>query len=79
MVDFYVHESEIPEHIGFCYILPSNMRDTAGTCNMPISGKRQQPIGQLSGEFLNHFLFFNLFQNNEYRNNLLNKHSVVFN
>ncbi|KFM81137.1 Glycerophosphocholine phosphodiesterase GPCPD1, partial [Stegodyphus mimosarum] len=52
MVDFYVHESDIPEHIGFCYILPSNMRDTSGTCNMPISGKRQQPIGQLSVEYL---------------------------
>lgn len=49
MVDFYVHESEIPDHIGFCYILPSNLRDTSGTCNMPIAGKRQQPIGQLSG------------------------------
>ncbi|GFY75003.1 glycerophosphocholine phosphodiesterase GPCPD1 [Trichonephila inaurata madagascariensis] len=52
MVDFYVHDSDIPEHIGFCYILPSNMRDTSGTCNMPISGKRQQPIGQLSVDYL---------------------------
>ncbi|KAG8177265.1 hypothetical protein JTE90_021266 [Oedothorax gibbosus] len=52
MVDFYVHDSEVPEHIGFCYILPSNMRDTSGTCNMPISGKRQQPIGQLSVDYL---------------------------
>nr|XP_042899306.1 glycerophosphocholine phosphodiesterase GPCPD1 [Parasteatoda tepidariorum] len=52
MVDFYVHETDIPEHIGFCYILPSNMRDTSGTCNMPISGKRQQPIGQLSVDYL---------------------------
>ncbi|GIY81252.1 hypothetical protein CDAR_430131 [Caerostris darwini] len=52
MVDFYVHDSDVPEHIGFCYILPSNMRDTAGTCNMPISGKRQQPIGQLSVDYL---------------------------
>lgn len=50
MVDFYVHETEIPDHIGFCYILPSNLRDTSGTCNMPIAGKRQQPIGQLSGK-----------------------------
>ncbi|GBL93344.1 Glycerophosphocholine phosphodiesterase GPCPD1 [Araneus ventricosus] len=58
MVDFYAHDtdnsndSNIPEHIGFCYILPSNMRDTSGTCNMPISGKRQQPIGQLSVDYL---------------------------
>lgn len=52
MVDFYVHDSEIPEHIGFCYILPSNLRDTSGTCNMPIAGKKQQPIGQLSVEYL---------------------------
>lgn len=52
MVDFYLHESDIPEHVGFCYILPSNMRETSGTCNMPISGKKQQPIGQLTVEYL---------------------------
>lgn len=38
----------IPTHMGFCYILPSNLRDTTGTCTMPITGKRQQPIGQLT-------------------------------
>ncbi|UYV70618.1 GPCPD1 [Cordylochernes scorpioides] len=50
MVDFYSHQdSSLPEHVGFCYILPSNLRDAAGRLTMPISGKKQQqPIGQMN-------------------------------
>ncbi|XP_013781830.1 glycerophosphocholine phosphodiesterase GPCPD1-like [Limulus polyphemus] len=60
MVDLYVRNMDIssendqciPEHMGFCYILPSNMQGTTGTCTMPITGSRQQPIGQLTLEYL---------------------------
>jgi len=56
MVDFYVDDSRsgfpVPEHIGFCYILPSNLRGTSGSCTMPITGKKHLPIGQLSVEYL---------------------------
>ena len=56
MVDFYTDDTRtglpVPEHIGFCYILPSNLRGTSGSCTMPITGKKHLPIGQLSVEFL---------------------------
>ncbi|RWS07450.1 glycerophosphocholine phosphodiesterase GPCPD1-like protein [Dinothrombium tinctorium] len=57
MVDIYVHDVfrtslTVPEHIGFCYILPSNMPESYGTCTMPITGTKRQPIGQLSVEYL---------------------------
>ncbi|RWS28839.1 glycerophosphocholine phosphodiesterase GPCPD1-like protein [Leptotrombidium deliense] len=57
MVDFYLHDVyrsplAIPEHIGFCYILPSNLPESWGTCTMPITGTKRQPIGQLSVEYL---------------------------
>jgi hypothetical protein len=55
MVDFYVDDTSlgsrpVPEHIGFCYILPSNLRGTSGSCTMPITGKKHLPIGQLAGK-----------------------------
>lgn len=54
MVDFYAENDlngcPIPERVGFCYILPSNLRGTSGSCTMPITGKKHLPIGQLSGE-----------------------------
>ena len=53
MVDFYIdNETDklpVPEHIGYCCILPSNLRGTSGSCTMPITGKKHLPIGQLSG------------------------------
>lgn len=52
MVEFYADNETngypIPERIGFCYILPSNLRGTSGSCTMPITGKKHLPIGQLS-------------------------------
>ena len=41
------------EHIGFCHILPDNLRQTTGTVTLPISGTGQQPIGQLTGNIGN--------------------------
>ncbi|XP_077486025.1 glycerophosphocholine phosphodiesterase GPCPD1-like [Amblyomma americanum] len=56
MIDFYMHrntsESSYPEHIGFSYILPGNLKDTFGICNTPIAGNRRQPVGQLSLSYL---------------------------
>lgn len=56
MVDFYMHrstsEASIPEHIGFSYILPGNMKETFGTCTVPITGTRHQPVGQLNVSYL---------------------------
>ena len=53
MVDFYLDNPSaglpVPEHIGFSYILPSNLRGTSGSCTMPITGKKHLPIGQFSG------------------------------
>ncbi|KAI1305356.1 Glycerophosphocholine phosphodiesterase GPCPD1 [Halotydeus destructor] len=54
MIDFYVNDGQmpIPEHIGFCYVLPSNLVGTSGSCTMPITGKKHSPIGQISIEYL---------------------------
>ncbi|KAH6946008.1 hypothetical protein HPB50_011128 [Hyalomma asiaticum] len=56
MVDFYMHrstsEASIPEHIGFSYILPGNMKETFGTCTVPITGTRHQPVGELNVSYL---------------------------
>lgn len=56
MVDFYVHrateEASLPEHVGFSYILPGNLKDTFGTCTVPITGNRHQPVGQLQVSYL---------------------------
>lgn len=57
MVDFFLHDSNlgehcIPEHIGFCYILPSVFQNTSGVCIAPITGMRHQPIGQMTVEYV---------------------------
>ena len=56
MVDFYTDDTRngfpVPEHIGFCYILPSNLRGSSGSCTMPITGKKHLPIGQVAVEYL---------------------------
>ena len=52
MVDFYLDTPgvlPVPEHIGFSYILPSNLRGTSGPCTMPITGKKHLLIDQFSG------------------------------
>ena len=55
MVDLYSADGNGPddvtaEHIGFCHILPNNLKQTSGTISMPINGTSQQPIGQLTGK-----------------------------
>ncbi|XP_043204717.1 glycerophosphocholine phosphodiesterase GPCPD1-like [Amphibalanus amphitrite] len=55
MVDLYSAENtdgESAEHIGFCHILPNNLKQTNGTVSMPINGTSQQPIGQLTVDYL---------------------------
>ncbi|KAK8759228.1 hypothetical protein V5799_003141 [Amblyomma americanum] len=54
MVDFYrsTLDSSIPEHIGFSYILPGNLKGTCGTCTVPITGNRHQPVGELNVSYL---------------------------
>lgn len=58
MVDFFLFDpalstsDAVPEHIGFCYILPSVLRNTTGISLVPITGLKQQPIGQLTVEYL---------------------------
>ncbi|XP_029841462.2 glycerophosphocholine phosphodiesterase GPCPD1 isoform X2 [Ixodes scapularis] len=55
MVDFYVHprpEGSLPEHIGFSYVLPGNLREASGSCTVPITGNRHQPVGQLVVSYL---------------------------
>lgn len=57
VIDFYLYEpmtppGDIPKHIGFCYILPSVLHNTVGTSLIPITGLKQQPIGQLTVEYL---------------------------
>lgn len=52
MIDFYmeVPTEPIPKHIGFCHILPGNIRDSIGTVVQPISSLRREPIGQIIGK-----------------------------
>lgn len=57
MVDFFLHEPSlgeqgIPEHIGFCYILPSVFQNTTGICIAPITGLNHHPIGQMTVEYV---------------------------
>lgn len=60
MVDFYVDgfNKPIPEHIGFSYILPSNLRGSSGSCTAPITGKKHLPIGQFAGKRALTYIFF---------------------
>ncbi len=49
MIDFYADNNEdIPQHIGFCHILPSNFKDSVGSLSMPITSVRQEPLGQIT-------------------------------
>jgi hypothetical protein len=50
MIDFYAdNNGDIPKHIGFCHILPSNLKDTVGSLTVSITSLRQEPIGQVTG------------------------------
>ena len=55
MIDFYMekpNKEEIPTHIGFCHVLPVNIRESIGTIMQPISSMRQEPIGQIMSKAL---------------------------
>lgn len=53
MIDFYAdNNGDIPKHIGFCHILPSNLKEAIGNLSVPITSLRQEPIGQINGIYL---------------------------
>ncbi|CAB3361909.1 Hypothetical predicted protein [Cloeon dipterum] len=57
LIDFYArnqgsNEEDVPTHVGFCYILPSTLKNSEGQVIVPITGLRHQPIGQLTVEYL---------------------------
>lgn len=52
MIDFYADTGDIPQHIGFCHILPSNLKDSVGMLSVPITSVRQEPLGQITVEYI---------------------------
>ena len=50
-MDFYAADSstDIPEHVGFCYILQNNLLQSAGMATVPITNSKHLAIGQLKG------------------------------
>ncbi|CAL8143733.1 unnamed protein product [Orchesella dallaii] len=53
MMDFYVDNNEdIPQHIGFCHILPSNLKESMSSLTVPITSVRQEPLGQINIEYI---------------------------
>ncbi|CAG7836348.1 unnamed protein product, partial [Allacma fusca] len=54
MIDFYMDNpnTDIPSHVGFCHILPLNFKQSIGTTAVPITNMRQEPIGQITIEYL---------------------------
>ncbi|XP_022660541.1 glycerophosphocholine phosphodiesterase GPCPD1-like isoform X3 [Varroa destructor] len=65
MIDFYVWPAEqdafddlssgtpeLPEHIGFAYLIPSNLQGSNGNVTIPITGTRHHPIGELTLRYL---------------------------
>lgn len=43
---------DIPLHIGFCHILPVNLKSSVGTIIQPITGMKQESIGQIHIEYV---------------------------
>jgi len=55
LVDFYAHTdnpNDVPDHIGFCYILQNNLIQNAGMATVPITNSKHLAIGQLKVEYL---------------------------
>lgn len=66
-MDFYVHDEveeggvsngaesngveSKPRHVGFCFMLPLDLRKSTGTKKIPITGLSSRPIGQIKGTF----------------------------
>ena len=42
---------DVPEHVGFCYVLQNNLLQSEGTATVPITSPKHQVIGQLKGEW----------------------------
>jgi len=62
MIDFYVETSaDIPTHIGFCHILPSNMKDSLGSVTVPITSMKQEPLGQIHCKFTLNQLYISVY------------------
>jgi len=45
-------DSDVPDHIGMCYIYPDNLKQTIGKLQTPITSMKFQPIGKLTVDYL---------------------------
>lgn len=46
--DFYVNQEGVtPKHIGYCYLLPVDLKKSNDTKTVPITGLNHKPIGQI--------------------------------
>jgi len=55
LVDLYAadsNKSDVPDHVGFCYMLQNNLTQSEGMATIPITSPRHQVIGQLRVEYL---------------------------
>ncbi|XP_078326933.1 glycerophosphocholine phosphodiesterase GPCPD1-like isoform X1 [Crassostrea virginica] len=51
--DFYVHqEGDSPKHVGYCYLLPVDLKKSNDTKTVPITGLNHKPIGQIHLDYL---------------------------
>lgn len=64
LFDIYLHKEsseEPPCHIGFTFIIPSNMKWSNGEIVCPITSVHHQPLGELKSKELKQFdLYCNL-------------------
>ncbi|XP_067127271.1 glycerophosphocholine phosphodiesterase GPCPD1 isoform X1 [Centruroides vittatus] len=51
-IDFYCQTEDYREYIGFCIILSESLQGTTGSHIVPINGKSERPIGQLTFSYL---------------------------
>ena len=55
LVDLYAadsNKSDVPDHVGFCYMLQNNLTQSEEMATIPITSPRHQVIGQLRVEYL---------------------------
>uniref|UniRef100_K1R2E2 Putative glycerophosphodiester phosphodiesterase 5 n=1 Tax=Magallana gigas TaxID=29159 RepID=K1R2E2_MAGGI len=51
--DFYVNQEGVtPKHIGYCYLLPVDLKKSNDTKTVPITGLNHKPIGQIDLDYL---------------------------
>jgi len=49
--DFYVRTPDSqPQHVGYSYLLPMEMKNSNDIKNLPITGLKHKPIGQIKGK-----------------------------